>query len=397
MNFRAKVKGILTDTLWSAMGLILMNGIAQLLVYPLLNRELGTEQYGNILTAISFINIFSLSFGVAINNGRLVLSSKQKTHDGDYGLWLLAGSIVLVLLGGLAYPILSPFVARNEYPFYILLSIGIMWRYYSDVYFRLNLQYKYYFYYYCFVSLGYVVGAFLFMKTKYWTAALLPGELVGIAYPIIRSRRSIIQHSEQFFSVGKEILILIGANIVTYAIFNADRLLLHVFIDGTAVTIYYIASLMGKMVSFVTIPINNVIIGYLSRYQGIFSKKRMNLLCVISLGLIFIATIGCLLASYIFLPILYPDNFLATKSLILICSMSQSFYFVSGVILVILLRFCGVQNQFMINCIYGVIFCVLGTVLSITKGIYGFCTGALLSAVIRYSISVIVGYRNVQD
>lgn len=62
-----KVKRVFADSIWSISGLLLMNIIAQFLVYPIWNQRLGNEQYGNVLYMISLMNIFSISIGSGIN------------------------------------------------------------------------------------------------------------------------------------------------------------------------------------------------------------------------------------------------------------------------------------------------------------------------------------------
>lgn len=95
---------------------------------------------------------------------------------------------------------------------------------------------------------------------------------------------------ESFKEVFKVVIVLIITDIISNIVFNGDRLVLKIFIDGTAVTVYYIASLLGKTVSLISTPLNSVIIGYLAKYKGNLNLKFMNLVTVFSLAAVVIGT-----------------------------------------------------------------------------------------------------------
>lgn len=57
MKIPEKLKGITGDFMYSMMGLIVMNGVIQLALYPFLSKQLGTDEFGIVLTLISFISI----------------------------------------------------------------------------------------------------------------------------------------------------------------------------------------------------------------------------------------------------------------------------------------------------------------------------------------------------
>ena len=63
ISMKEKIKALLTDSMWSIAGLMLMNVVVQFLVYPVWNNHLGSEEYGNILYLISIMNIIAISVG----------------------------------------------------------------------------------------------------------------------------------------------------------------------------------------------------------------------------------------------------------------------------------------------------------------------------------------------
>ena len=53
-------KKILSDSIWSVAGLVLMNVALQFAVYPFWERRAGEAALGNILYLISLMNIFAV-------------------------------------------------------------------------------------------------------------------------------------------------------------------------------------------------------------------------------------------------------------------------------------------------------------------------------------------------
>lgn len=77
----------------------------------------------------------------------------------------------------------------------------------------------------------------------------------------------------------RSLMLLSGTELIAAVILNADRLILQAISGGVAVTIFYAATLVGKMVSLVSVPLNGVVIGHLAKYDG--TIKRAHLLsCV---------------------------------------------------------------------------------------------------------------------
>ena len=66
-----KYRAQLGDSLWSAMGLVILNLVAQIAVFPLFVRLFGESGYGDIQYLSAYLNIFSLSVGGAATLSRM--------------------------------------------------------------------------------------------------------------------------------------------------------------------------------------------------------------------------------------------------------------------------------------------------------------------------------------
>lgn len=395
MKISKKLQGFFSDSMWSIAGLVLMNVVAQFIVYPFWNRYLGNEVYGNVLYLISLMNIFAIAAGTACNNTRMVKSATETTENGDYGLILSVMTIVAVPFGIVVYLLNEPDAAPVETVLFILLTVLTFWRFYSDVRYRLNLDYRGYFCYYLVISLGYFVGIFLFRITGYWALALIPGEAAGIAMSYSRGspiRKGLLKPGPQWKSAFRMFLTLLGSNMLSHIIFNGDRVLLNLAMGGSAVTIYYLASLLGKTMSLITTPLNSVIIGYLAKYKGNLTLRLMNMILMISLLVTAIGTAGCTVASHILISILYPQNYDAVKAYFWISNATQVIFFTGNITNLLLLRFSSPRYQVAVNFIYASSFVCLCIPATYFSGFGGFCTALLATSIARLAASFALGY-----
>ena len=166
---------------------------------------------------------------------------------------------------------------------------------------------------------------------------------------------------------------------------------------GTAVTIYYTASLFGKVVALLTVPVNSLVISYLIRYDKGLSKKLWTIFVVCGIGGGLVCTGGCILFSHIFIPFLYEELYETVKPFLVPAILSQIFYFVSGILLVVLLRFRGEKKQFFLNLIYAVSFFALVIAGTYFYGLEGFVWFSLIANAFRFIIVVIWGFFSSRD
>lgn len=387
---KTRAKKILGDSFFSIFGLVMMNVAMQFVLFPSWSRTFGTEEYGNILYLLSYINIPAVSCGTALNYARMVASVKGETKNGDYnavllGFWALSipYSIAVTLLhDGTSFGLFFP-----------LLCLTLT-RYYADVEFRLHVNYKGYCTYYLLIGAGYLLGVLLSRVTGCWEAAMLLGEALGLLFVLIRGttiRKAFLSTSDALSGCIGSTAVLLATQLISNLIFNADRLLLKHLIDGTAVTVYYLATLIGKAMSLVTTPLNSVIMGYLARYKGNATWKMYRALLLILVALFVLATVGCVAATHIVIRLLYPDNYEMVKPLILIASVSQVIYFLTNVLTVVLLRFSAQRYQLYINLCFGISFVACAVPMTIAGGISGFSAAFLIANLVRLGTGVVLG------
>jgi|LSQX01.2.fsa_nt_gb O-antigen/teichoic acid export membrane protein len=404
---KEKIKNILTsgffkkltgDFMFSVIGLVIYYVAIQFLIYPQIKAQLGSEGYGNVLFYISFISIMASTLGTAANYSRMILSSDKRDTNGDYNRIMLISALLCV-------PVVT--VLAIIYKLTLILAIGFLiamvatlYRYYSDCEFKLSIKYSGLFFYYLIAAAGNILGVFIFKKTNNWTFPLFLGEALAVVFVMLRGniyRKPFLQKSEHYSDAQKSFWTLVAANIIPALILNSDRLLLKMIHGGSAAEIYYTASLIGKSISFLTTPLNGVLIGYLARWSGKFTKK----IWFMSAGTLFavgvLATFACFVGSYIYVGFIYPDDLDTIKQYFFIANAGQIFYFISNSLMVIVLRFAEEKYQTIINAIYAVLFIAVVPVLSYFFEINGFAAGLLIVNFAKFFIVVLIGLHKIKQ
>ena len=173
-------KSIAVNTLYTMGGLIFMNAVLQIVITPLLNRVMGAEQLGGLLYITGLIAIVCPSVGQALNTSRLVVRRNYAVTNGDYD-W------ILLVFGAIGSGV-ALWMSRNSLesiPMVIgafLLFMFTVFRYYGDVEYRLNLNYKRYFIYYLLIGLGYLAGFGVYYVTGQWVWIYLIGEGAALLF-----------------------------------------------------------------------------------------------------------------------------------------------------------------------------------------------------------------------
>jgi len=391
-----KYRAQLGDSLWSIFGLVLMNAVAQIALYPFLFSQLGKDAYGQMLHLMAYINILSVSGGCAANLARMTAPEKDRMKNGgDYNVFLL-----LVALLGIPYTLLirrfdGAYMDTPTTVWFYALFVAMLFRYYADVCYKLTLNYRLYFVYYTVIGAGYAGGVFLFRTTGIWPLAILLGEALGVLFayivgPTLRNRP--VSLSPAWQKAWHLMLVLCLSEGVSNLIFNADRLFLEWMVSQEAVTIYYTATLVGKIMSLVTVPLSGVLIGYLARYEGKFSRRIMRWVLFGSLGTIILFTGACVLGGYLLTLWRYKEILGDVRPYLLVGSLAQVVYFTTGVVTVVLIRFAKKVYQVFINGAFGLCFFGLGIPATIRFGITGFAVSMLIAGGVRWLVAIVLGY-----
>lgn len=393
-----KYKKQLGDSMFSILGLVLMNAVAQVVLFPQIRRVLGGTGYGDAQYLLGYVNIIAVSVGCAANLARMTAPKFERLcNNGDYNICLCALALLEFPVAYLIcrYGRVEAEIDTLTLICYYLLLVVTAYRYYADVMFKITLRYRKCFRYYLCISIGYGLGAFLFSKTANWPLALLCGEGAGVIYAFVgcsELRRRVFRPSPVFTRVLKAFLLLLVSEGLSNIIINADRLILKFFIGASAVTAYYLATLVGKTMSLVINPLNGVLIGYLTRYKGRLTTKMMRYITIGALGSVVICTAVCIFGGWLALYLLYPQDLAQVKQYLLVGSLSQVIFFTTNVITVILIRFAKKSYQIFVNAAFGACFFAFGILATWQYGLWGFAWAMVLANLVRLVLAILLGF-----
>ncbi len=391
MKSKKKEKKLLSDGIYTLGGILLMNAVLQILINPLLNRYMGSEKLGEELFIMGLVAILCPAVGQALNNSRLVLRRECKVSNGDYNtivlLFSALGSIVMLVLArnsaGGASGLLLTFV----------LLVTTAFRYYGDVEYRLSLNYRNYFFYYAILSLGYILGFGLYRVTGNWFLVFLTGEIAALLF--LKLTGSVFdkpfERSEYFGKAIQRGSILMASYLVTNLTLNIDRLVLKYMVGSLSVTQYYVASLIGKTLVMVLIPVNTIIISYLTKRDTNIKKKQFLQFVGIGVAVCLVFFLCAQIATPIFVKLLYHDLYEAIRPIITVVNISQILSMLSAYLFIIVLTFTGEKWQLGLQLGHMLLIAVLTVVMTKASGIAGFSVAVLIANAVRVAAVLILG------
>ena len=382
---------LLKNFLYTTVGIILMNLVLQIVIYPSLNHRLGQENLGVLLYLLSFVNILSPSFGIAVKDFRVVSWRKGNYKNGDYNLPLL-------LLSAAAIVITTAIAWNSIKGIFSLLLISILLllttvRYYSDVEFRVNLTFKKYLYFYSFLSAGYLIGYGLYILSDNWYLIFLVGEAAAIIFVWVKGRifQPFCQRGKNLLLVARSSTVLAMSYLMNNLSLQLDRIILKMFVSYSAVSEYYVVSLIGKSLVFLVSPINALILSYLSKDEKRIDRKTF----WIFIGLILAGSVlflgACQVVVPVFIKLLYNDMYDQVKDLIFVANLAQILSIASTSIFAIVLTFAHERWQLILQTVHIIFFISLAIPLTKINGIHGFANAALISNGLRILSVVLVG------
>lgn len=392
-----KEKRIVSNTAYTMGGALLMNGVLQLLIYPQLNRLMGSDQLGVLLYITGLAAILCPSVGQALNTSRLVVRRDYPVTNGDYNLMLLlfgmVGSIVALVIS--RETIRTPVMAILT----VLLLLTMVFRYYGDVEYRLNLNYRNYFVYYAVLSVGYVLGFGLYLAVGNWFLVFLMGEVLALAYLAGTGTvfRSFFQRSEYFSQAFLRGGFLLFSYLITNLTLNMDRLVLNHLIGSLAVTQYYVTSLIGKTLVLLVAPVNTIIISYLTRREKRLDRKQFFIFVGLGLLVSFVFFLGAQVGTPLFVWLFYgADLFHSVRNMVTVVNLSQILGLLSAYLFIVVLTFTEEKWQLILQLVHLAIMVPLVLLFAKNHGIMGFAMAVLIANSIRVMAVIGLGLWKVK-
>lgn len=388
-----KKKKIVFDMILNIISTTIPTVVLQLLILPGISNYMTSEKYGLVVTILAVLNTVPSTIGNALNNIRLLhrLDYEHESSSGDFPIILLISelfNLVFMIIISIVY------IGKTDILGIILIVImGFLWlsREYHVVAFRLKINYTDVFYCNISLTIGYIIGFVVFMCSGYWQFIYIIGFLISYIYLYkhthILKEKIII--TSKFKKISLETIILLFSNILARIINYADKILLYPLMGGGVVSIYYAATILGKVVSLAITPINSVALTYLTKYN----KKPQNIFRWTFLMGCLICVIGYIMSIILAKPLLYflyPQFAEEAYKYVYITSATIVLSVLISMISPFILRFCSIKWQIVINGITSIFYIFISYIMLKLFGLMGFCIGALITHLLKLFISLFI-------
>lgn len=369
--------------------------VQQFVLYPLIARKLGSDANGLFLSLLA-LNYFviNITAGVLVNT-RLLQNEKykQKGLVGDFNFLLLLFAffdIGFVIIGTLIY-------TKNNCSIYdILLSIVLvilfLYHDYITVQYRIELEFRKILINNLILSVGYVLGlGCLYFVFDYWQVVFIVPYLMTMVYDLINTNyiSEPLKVTPLFNDTVKQFFILFGSTLLYTAVTYGDRLLLYPLMDGTSVSVFSSAQLIGKMMQMISTPVSTFVLTYLVRKEKMSVKVKTKDIAVGILVLISLYTVSIAISNPM-IHFLYPTWAEESLKYVGLTALNGILLMLGAIVNVFVLRFCDKKYQIIKSALYLVTYVGFSFTLVKAAGLWGFCLGNLLASIAQLILLLIV-------
>ncbi len=366
--------------------------VLQVVLYPYFGQKLSIEVYGVLLTTMGIVNVIASSLGNSLNNLRLLKNNDYKTK-GDFNLLLKYSTIISALIS------LSLALFVLKYNIYISITLAILVglsliRQYLVVIYRLNLDFVGLLINNLIICIGYIVGMFISLRINNWAIAFLLGELFGTLHCAKKSKlfKEPWQKTEQFKETCKSYFHLIVSILFGQSMLYMDRFIILPFLGSEMVSIYMVSSYAGKTLGIIAIPISSVLLSYYTKKSFVFTKKKLYLIFLITMGISFLSLIAIQIVCPYILPILYPTIYKKSVQYLLLANIGSILNISSNILQPAIMKISKTKYQVYIQMVFIGTFILCSIILLHKFELYAICCSVIIANIIKILFMMIIGH-----
>ena len=371
--------------------------VIQLVILPIVNTKTSQATYGSVIVYWSILNAVPVMVGNAICNARLLLDREysKKNTSGDFNIILIIFAVAASCFMAVIARILE--CGTEEMIFLVATACAMVLYNYAIVFFRIEINYKRMLVSNVCMTVGYVIGLGLFLLGLSWATVFFLGQVCALGYLIWITpwrRESFCKTSLIKKCIGVTISLMIAlllAGLATYS----DRLVLAPLAGNAVLAVYYIATLVGKLVVMAVGPCSSVLLSYMVKRDSISEVPvKKYLIVFVLMGSVF-WVFACVVASPV-LSLLYPDQANEALAYVPICTAASVFISGCSMFNALLMRFRDSRWQVMTNGTYFATICVLTPLFFAYAGLLGYCFAVLLSALVKFILILLLLYMDIR-
>lgn len=390
-------RNFLIDSVKTVFSSLLIAFGLQVIAYPFLVNKIGLSQFGHILTIYTILTIATVVISNTLNNIRLI-------NMGTYKLNVIYSVFLKLLVISLSIETLILILMMHFYFslhtttifFLVVINLLMCIRIYSNVFYRMKLEYNKLLLISIAQFIGIGFGMFLFNLTNRWEFIFLFSEIFGLMYIIYTLRNHFISlqiYKSKSLDINKDYLMLLGTNLLNNINIYLDRLILLPLVGGTAVTTSYLATFIGKIIASFLYPINNVILSYISVNK--IGNKFKQYILVIFIGLILslIVLSMCYPITILIVEHLYKQDSDSIKNIIIIGNMAILLGVISNMVQSLNIKYINMRIQTIFQVFFSIFYIVTTTLVTYLFGILGFFIATLIANGIKVILFTTLGIK----
>lgn len=385
----------IVDTLKTMGSTLLIAFSLQFITYPVMNHLVGNETFGQILTIYTILTVTSVVLGNTLNNIRLI-NVNHFNKENYYIKFILTFSISTAIATIVLFVVFTCMFNINfvEVCLLILLNILMCLRIYLNVFFRMALKYNQILATAVIQFIGMMIGLLVFRFIDHWFVIFLVSELFAVLFTIFLLRSITMgEETEPKHHILQDYIMLLMTNGLNNLNLYLDRIILLPIIGGTAVTISFLATFIGKMLATFLYPINNVILSYISVLDNKNIKKQYMTINVYSLIAVIAVMVVCYPMTIFVVSTLYHVDTEKFASFIIIGNIGVLFNAISIMIQTLNTKHASITRQANFITIHTIFSIVITIVMTISFGLIGFFWTTLISNIVKYVALNIIGIR----
>lgn len=368
---------------------VLYIAVLQLIVYPSIAYKCDADSYGRFLTIMGIITTAAGTFGNSLNNVRLIMNEEYSREKicGDFNIFLL-GALLINSIITIIFALLFHISFLSFLPLLLLVSISII-RNYISVEFRLKINYRKILLMNIILSVGYIIGIIWYKNVnvnfEYWIMVFLFAEILAFIYLVKETRlfKEPLQRTVLFNKSFRKYNSLIYLSFIASALLYFDRNLLLPLLGGSAVSVYFAATVVGKATSLIASPMSSVLLSYYAQVDFEMTRKRFWLInktiCLTSV----ITYIGTVIVVDKVVGFLYPSLYSEAKQILYLANIVPILNVIADMARPAVVRYVSLNKLSVFQTGFLIVTCAVSYFAISWKGLVGFCYGAIVLAVIK--------------
>lgn len=387
------VKKTLTDLVLSTIAYALPTVVLTFFVQPILAKFISGDANGLFLTKISVIRLCVTVFCASLANVRLLLDKnyESKNRVGDFNFLL----VVAVVISSIVTFFMNYYYDPTANVLDIFLSeivlCLIFFHDYFSIEYRINIEYKKLVIDNFVLTVGFVISLAFIYFVHCWQLIFIIGYGVALVYVCATTKlwKEKFNRTDLLKGTTKKYTNISVSHFLSESVNYCDKLLIYPSLGGYQVSVYNAASIVGKAINLVSVPVQRVLLSYLI-YKKEISKKKILGIIGIAISIFSVAFVVFYALSGVVINITYPKFYKDAKPYVAIVLIGILVNTLATFLNTILLRFLTSKFQIIFSLIRFIPYVAISVCFMSKIGLWAVCVAALIAAILRLSLIIIM-------